>query len=103
MSQRCVALLLVLSGCARADPRGNVTVYEYKIDSPVADIQWVGSDKKTVFVRSQKNFVYRSGDEGRSWELVTEDAGWAPRDGFAFGALEPCAVSFCGVGRVIAG
>merc|ERR1719460_1137147 len=47
---------------------GNVTVYEYKIDSPVSDIQWVGSEKKTVFVRSNKNFVYRSANEGRSWE-----------------------------------
>ena len=69
---------------------------QYKIDSPVADIQWVGSDKKvcaalarcapcactqvrllmvrrsrllqTIYVRSSKNFVYRSEDEGRSWE-----------------------------------
>jgi hypothetical protein len=46
----------------------NVTVYEYKLDSPVSDIQWVGADKKTIFVRSSKNFVYRSGDEGRTWE-----------------------------------
>ena len=61
-------LLTLLSAAVHADVKGNVTVYEYKIDSPVADIQWVGSDKKTVFVRSQKNFVYRSGDEGRSWE-----------------------------------
>jgi photosystem II stability/assembly factor-like uncharacterized protein len=60
--------LLVLACTSRAEPRGNVTVYEYKIDSAVADIQWVGDDKKTVFVRSQKNFIYRSGDEGRTWE-----------------------------------
>ena len=39
------------------------------------------------------NDVWKSGDEGRTWEMVTDDAGWAPRDGFAFGALEPCAVS----------
>merc|ERR1719399_2465037 len=72
MKARCAArgglVLSLFAATAWADPRGNVTVYEYKIDSPVADIQWVGSDKKTVFVRSQKNFVYRSGDEGRSWE-----------------------------------
>ena len=37
--------------------------------------------------------VWKSGDAGFTWELVTEDAGWAPRDAFAFGALEPCAVS----------
>ena len=61
-------LLTLLSAAVHADVKGNVTVYEYKIDSPVADIQWVGADKKTVFVRSQKNFVYRSGDEGRTWE-----------------------------------
>jgi photosystem II stability/assembly factor-like uncharacterized protein len=46
----------------------NVTVTETKIDSPVADIQWVGKEKKTVFVRSTKNFVYRSKDEGKNWE-----------------------------------
>ena len=46
----------------------NVSVAEYKIDSPVADIQWVGKDKKTVYVRSSKNIVYRSVDEGRTWE-----------------------------------
>ena len=72
--------------CARA---------QTKIDSPVADIQWVGKEKKaraphgasilantpggprltvtrclaqTVFVRSTKNFVYRSKDEGKNWE-----------------------------------
>ena len=41
---------------------------QYKLDSPVADIQWVGAERKTLFVRSQKNFVYRSGDEGKTWE-----------------------------------
>jgi len=66
-AMRWACAVALLAGAA-ADPRGNVTVFEYKIDSPVADIQWVGSDKKTVFVRSQKNFIYRSGDEGRSWE-----------------------------------
>ena len=53
---------------ARAGAERNITVNEYKLDSPVADIQWVGKDKKTVFVRTAKNFVYRSADEGRTWE-----------------------------------
>ena len=39
------------------------------------------------------NDIWKSGDEGRTWELVSDDPGWAPRDGFAFGALEPCHVS----------
>jgi hypothetical protein len=73
-----LALCVFLPLCAAQTPPApdattgkaapNVTVTETKIDSPVADIQWVGKEKKTVFVRSTKNFVYRSKDEGKNWE-----------------------------------
>ena len=39
---------------------------QYKLDSAVADIQWVGTDRKTIYVRTQKSFIYRSGDEGQT-------------------------------------
>ena len=52
-----------------------------------------GGDTRVADTNMLFSDVWKSGDEGRTWELVTEDAGWAPRDGFAFGALEPCEVS----------
>jgi hypothetical protein len=63
-----MSMLIGLLSLSADEPTRNVTVHEYTIDSPVADIQWVGKDKKTLFVRSNKNFVYRSTDEGKKWE-----------------------------------
>jgi hypothetical protein len=36
------------------------------------------------------NDVWKSGDGGLTWVLVTKDPGFTPRDAFAFGSLEPC-------------
>merc|ERR1711998_246778 len=47
---------------------GSVVVKEFLIDSDVEDIQWAGQDNKVVFVRSVQGTVYRSGDDGKTWE-----------------------------------
>ncbi len=93
-----------LCAAASRDPAASTTSPQFKLDSPVGEIQWVGTDKKvrpspyqpprpwhararrqtahtsppvplrpvpprqTIFVRSDKNYIYRSGDEGKSWE-----------------------------------
>merc|ERR1719424_160235 len=76
-----LALCVFLPLCAAQTPPApdattgkaapNVTVTETKIDSPVADIQWVGKEKKTVFVRSTKIFFRGAGKQ--HW--VTFDEG----------------------------
>mmetsp|Transcript_24500 Transcript_24500/g.59046 ORF Transcript_24500/g.59046 Transcript_24500/m.59046 type:complete len:828 (+) Transcript_24500:5-2488(+) len=59
---------LLLAALLRPAATSNVTVHEYPLDSPVADIQWSGKEKTTVFVRTNKNSIYRSADEGRTWD-----------------------------------
>lgn len=58
----CVAAFLCLSPAL-----GDVAVTEKVIDGEVDDIQWVTSSRKTVFILTDRNQLYRSTDEGKTW------------------------------------
>ena len=36
------------------------------------------------------NDIWKSKDGAKTWELITNNPGFEPRDAFAFGVLEPC-------------
>lgn len=48
-----------------------VSVSEVVFDSPVEDVQWMGSDMRTVLVRTLQGRLYRSTDAGRVWSEIT--------------------------------
>eukprot|EP00301_Raphidiophrys_heterophryoidea_P025845 c8766_g1_i1.p1 GENE.c8766_g1_i1~~c8766_g1_i1.p1 ORF type:complete len:832 (-),score=166.43 c8766_g1_i1:209-2704(-) len=48
--------------------RGSVIVKEFLIDSDVEDIKWAGKTNKVVVVKSAAGTIYRSEDNGKTWE-----------------------------------
>eukprot|EP00938_MAST-03A_sp_MAST-3A-sp1_P006763 g6763.t1 len=45
----------------------SIAVTEKTIKGEVLDMLWVGKDEKTVYILTDKNILYRSTDEGKSW------------------------------------
>jgi hypothetical protein len=52
--------------------KGNVGVTEFIMEGEVEDIQWVGSNKRSVLVLTTASNLYRSGDEGKTWRNVID-------------------------------
>jgi len=63
----CILYLLVLTESAK-----KVEVKETSLDSAVADIQWLGSDQKTVLLQTKRGRLYHSTNGGESWNDVTD-------------------------------
>lgn len=49
-----------------------VSVTEVVFDSSIEDIQWLGSNYRTVICRSSGGRLYRSLDSGRNWSEITD-------------------------------
>ncbi|CAE8675502.1 unnamed protein product, partial [Polarella glacialis] len=63
-------LLLLLVADLSAGKK--VSVKEVVFDSAVQDIQWLGTDQKTVLVQTSKGRLYRSTNGGDKWNDITD-------------------------------
>ena len=63
-----ILLMATASPAGRAPiAQGNVAVTEKTLKGEVDDIQWVSANRKTVFILTDMNHLYRSTDEGKTW------------------------------------
>lgn len=61
------AMMLVQGSTAQPNMGRSIAVTERKIKGEVLDMLWVGKDQKTVYILTDKNALYRSTDEGKTW------------------------------------
>mmetsp|Transcript_17253 Transcript_17253/g.60261 ORF Transcript_17253/g.60261 Transcript_17253/m.60261 type:complete len:875 (-) Transcript_17253:107-2731(-) len=60
---------LFLGACSEGK---KVSVKEVVFDSAVSDIQWLGTDQKTVLVQTTKGRLYRSVNGGDAWKDISD-------------------------------
>ncbi|KFH09097.1 putative sortilin, partial [Toxoplasma gondii VAND] len=69
-AQKHESSVLVANAASYANKK--VSVSEVSFDSHIEDIQWCGTDHRTILLKTRRGRLYRSQDGGKSWTEITD-------------------------------